>query len=235
MKQFPRVSPWTMRLAAFMLTVPFALALNSNQVTVTTTVYQDGSGMREIAAQAQEYFSDALPRWTRDVEAGGLWQRHWRSSSKAQSNLTVKRDFVTSNMNRVGGEDTLAIVGIFQEPLDIYTTYTWSEQVKLEYHYESNPDEARAGDHTIQYVVQMPGPITGATQQPATSGSQEISQSGRRVTFTFDASEPEHSVTVQSRRVRWEYLAIAAWVVLFIVGSIIRFVVRRRRTRPRRI
>lgn len=235
MKWPPRIRPLTMRVATFMLTVPFALALNTNQVTVTTKVYRDGSGMREVAAQAQRFFSDALPRWTRDVEAGAPWQRYSRSSSKAQSSLTVTRDFVTSNMDSAGGEDALAIVDVVQKPLSLYTTYTWSEQVKLEYHYDSNPDEARAGDHSMDYVVQMPGRITSATHQPSTSGSQRISQSGRQVTFTFDASESEHSVNVKARRIRWEYLAIAAWVVLFIVVRVVRFVIRRRRTRPKRI
>lgn len=235
MKWPPRIRPLTMRLAAFMLTVPFALALNTNQVTVTTKVYRDGSGMRKVAAQAQEYFSDALPRWTRDVEAGVPWQRYSRSTSKAQSSLSVTRDFVTSNMDRAGGQDALQIVDVFQKPLAIYTTYTWSERVKLEYHYESNPDEARAGDHTMDYVVQMPGTITSATHQPTTSGRQQVSQSGRQVTFTFDASESEHRVNVEARRVRWEYLAIAAWLLLFIIVSGVRFVIRRRRTRPKRI
>ncbi|MFP3904703.1 MAG: hypothetical protein ACLFWB_10725 [Armatimonadota bacterium] len=231
MKRSPIAALFSSPMVGLMLTIPFALALNSSRVQISTTIHRDGSGLRQVAAEAGEYYARDLPGWTRDAEAGKTWQRYSRSSSKTQSTVTVTRDFLSSNMNQVG--DTLTFVDVFQKPLDIYTTYTWTETVQLKYHYDTNPAEARAGEHEMQYAVTMPGVITDATCDPIAEGGQDIS--GNTVTFTLAADNPEHTITVHSRHIRWEYLAIAAWIVLFILVKIIGFIVQRRRTRPRRI
>ncbi len=231
MKRSPIAALLGSSMVGLMLTIPFALTLNSTRVQVATTIYRDGSGVRQISAEAGEYYAQDLPRWTRDVEAGQTWQRYDRSSSATQSTVTVTRDFLSSSMDRIG--DTLRIVDVFHKPLDVYTTYTWSETVKLEYHYETNPAEARAGDKEMEYAVTMPGAVTEARCNPVAEGGQEIA--GNTVTFTLAAENPEHTITVQSRQIRWEYLAIAAWIVLFILVKIIGFIVQRRRSRPKRI
>ncbi len=221
-----------------MLTVPFALILNSEKVVVTTQLYPDGTGLRQVSAEADtNIFRKPLDKWTRDVEAGGTWQKRWRHDSITKSTTTITRNFITGRMDRAAGGAVPEIVDVFQNPLAIYTTYAWAEQVKLKYHSEANPAEAKAGGHYLLYHVIMPGTVTGATSRALISGAvaREGSISGSHASLVLDASASEHTVTVTSRKLRWGYLAIVLYLALFVIyrgGSV---VLHRIRSRPKRI
>ena len=225
-------------LVCLMLTVPFALVLNSDKAVVTTQLYPDGTGLRQISAEADtNIFKKPLDKWTYDVEAGGNWQKCWQEDSVTKSTTTITRNFITGRMERVGDRAAPQIVDVFQKPLSIYTTYTWAEQVNLEYHSDTNPAEAKAGGHYLLYHVIMPGTVTSAAARALTAGgaAQNGRLSGSHATLMLDASASQHTVTVTSRKVRWGYLAIVLYVALFVIyhgGSI---VLRRIRSRPKRI
>ncbi len=220
-------------LVCFSLTVPFALVLNSARVTVTTQLYCDGTGLRQVSAEADSYFSKSLDKWVRDVEAGAKWQEGWREESKTKSTTTVTWNFIANHMQEIGQSGTPQIADVFQDPLSIYTTYTWSERVSLKYRYDTNQAEAKAGGHCLIYHVAMPGTITEAVSTPVTKGGGHTT--GRQVVFVLDASVPEYNVVVTARAVRWGYLVLVAYLALFIAYHLASFVVRRLRSRPKRI
>ena len=228
----------TRPLVYFMLTVPFALILNSDKAVVTTQLYPDGTGLRQVSAEADtNILKESLDKWTRDVEAGGKWQKRWQEDSVTKSTTTITRNFITGRMEQAGDGAAPQIVDVFQKPLSIYTTYTWTERVSLEYHSNTNPAEARAGGHYLLYHVIMPGSVTNAVSRALRAGgaAKDGRLLGSHATLTLDASASEHTVRVTSRKVRWGYLAIVLYVALFVIyhgGSI---VLRRIRSRPKRI
>ena len=220
-------------LVCFMLTVPFALLINSTRVVVTTQIFPDGTALRQVSGEADTYFRKSLNKWTYDVEAGGRWQKRWRDESTTRGTTTITRNFLSSRLHS-GGAAAPQILDVFEKPLSIYTAYTWSERITLKYHQNTNPAEAKAGGHYLTYYVILPGSVTEAR---CTTGSARgpAKTSGGRATFLLDASVPNHQITVISRSVRWGYLAVLAYVLLFILYKGIGAVTRYVRSRPRRI
>jgi len=228
----------TRPLVYFMLTVPFALILNSDKVVVTTQLYPDGTGLRQVSAEADtNIFKKPLDKWTYDVEAGGKWQERWQEDSVTKSTTTITRNFITGRMEQAGDGAAPQIVDVFQKPLSIYTTCTWAEQVTLKYHSNANPAEAKAGGHYLLYHVIMPGRVINAASRALTAGgaAQNGRLSGSHATLILDASASEYTVTVTSRKVRWGYLAIVLYVALFVIYHGGNIVLRRIRSRPKRI
>jgi hypothetical protein len=218
----------------FMITVPFALIINSTRVVVTTQVFPDGTVLRQVSGEADTYFHKSLNKWTYDVEAGGQWEKRWRDKSTTRGTTTITRNFLTSHLH--DGEATQApqILDVFQKPLSIYTTYTWSERITLEYHQSTNPAEARAGGHYLTYYVLMPGSVTEA-RCTTNSAHGPAKTSAGRATFLLDAGVPNHEIIVTSRNVRWGYLAILAYILLFVLDKGIGALTRYIRSRPKRI
>jgi len=216
-----------------MLIVPFALVINSAHVELTTQIYQDGSGLRQITAEADSYFKRNMDKWSSDVETEHNWQVVQREDSATKATSTITRNLLISGMDKIGTDGTPHIVDVFQKPLSIYTTYKWSERITFQYRYDTNSLEARAGGHYMDYTVRMPGVIMDATCNPMPKA--RVSTSGGEASFRLDASEPLHTVTVTSRRVRWEYLAIVAYIAAFIFYRIGKFTALRMRSRPKRI
>jgi hypothetical protein len=217
-----------------MLTVPFALILNSTRVVVTTQIFPDGTALRQVSGEADTYFYKSLNKWTFDVEAGGRWQKRWREESMTKGTTTITRNFLSSGLHNGGAAHAPQILDVFQKPLSIYTTYTWSEQITLKYHQRTNPAEAKAGGHYLTYYVILPGSVTAAR---CTTGSARgpAKTSAGRATFLLDASVPNHQITVTSRKGRWGYLAIMAYVLLFVIYKVTSAAMRYARTRPKRI
>ncbi len=217
----------------FVLTVPFALVVNSERVAVYTELYLDGSGLRQVSAEANSYFDQkTLNKWTDDVEAGDRWQIHWSSKSETKSTRTIGRNFISSRLMKPGNTDGSTIMDVVQRPLSFFTTYVWTEDVRLQYHSPTNAAEAKAGGHNLVYVVKMPGSILEASVSPA-SGIAQIA--GNTATFKIDAARPTHTVTITSRKFRWGYLILICYVLAYGIYQGSRFIIRRVKSRPKRI
>jgi hypothetical protein len=221
-------------VVGLMLTVPFALLINSSGVSVTTHFWQDGTVLRQVQATAPAYFRDeGLPKWTQDVDAGGHWQHSWRAESESDGTASMARNFIVSRLPGADGSG-LHIEDVFQNPLSIYTTYTFEETVDIHYHNAPNPVEADAGGHVLSYEVQMPGAIVDAGAQPRSkSGAPEID--GCKARLLLDASVAQHKITVVAKRIRWMYLVIVAYVLGFVLYKGIGFVRRNIKSKPKRI
>jgi hypothetical protein len=224
-------------LMCFLVTVPFALILNGEQAVFTTQIYSDGTGLRQIRAEAHSYFRDSLDDWTGDVEAGGKWQRRWQRDSTARSTTTISRNFISSQLQPSGSGSHLQIQDVAQNPMSLYTTYTWTEKVEIKHLSAANPEEARAGGHYLLYHAIMPGRISEAAARPSSGPGIPAPSTimGNGVVLMLDAAHPEHTVTITAHRFRWGPLAIVLYVALFVVYQIGGFALRRARSRPKRI
>lgn len=227
----------TSSLLCFMLTVPFALILNSEQTVLTTQVHLDGTMLRQVNAEANSYFKRDLNKWTADVEAGSSWQRRWQKDSSTRSTTTITRNFIGSYLQPSDSGAELRIEDLAQNPLSPYTTYSWTETVNIKHLSVANPAEARAGGHYLVYHVIMPGSITDAHARPSTGPAlaAPANIAGNQATVMLDAAYPEHTVTVTARRVRWGALAVVVYVTLFVLVQISGVAIRRAQSRPKRI
>lgn len=193
--------------------LPFALLANSSRVYLATTMERDGSVHRQITANASPYFNRQVPKWVADVKAGGHWDLQWVESTGTTYEYT--RDFRVSSLRGLGETASLVIKDVIDNPLSLYTTYSWTEEVSFDYLYESDPLSARATGTKLTYFLTLPGQVTEASVQPAGSGS--VQQDGSLATFTLEASEARHTLTATSRNLRWGYLLVVLYVLAFAI------------------
>ncbi len=151
--------------------IPFALLVNSSQVHMTLQVESDGSAHRLIAVDTSPYFRGDVARWVNDVQVGRSWDRTWRKDTG--TTFSYSRDYRTQALNRESRNADLAIVDVAQNPLSLFTTYTWREEVSFEYLYESDVQMAQAAEEQLIYEVVMPGTVTEATVQETKGASSE--------------------------------------------------------------
>lgn len=226
----PRLVAFARQSTLLLATIPFALLANSSSVSTTLTIERDGGALRQIVATASPYFRDQLPKWVNDVRAGYPWDRTWQESGA--SSYTYMRDYRTSNAE-YSDQGRLTIVDVLQNPLSIYTTYTWKETINFAHLYESDIPAAAAAGKELQYKVIMPGTVTDSAVQPSKGSS--ANNEGRAAVLTIPADEPSATVTVTSQKVRWGYLLIVIYVLAWIALEIVQVVGRQLRRRPRKI
>ncbi len=224
-----RLGQWTARVA-LLATIPFWLVSNSSQVAMNLKVERDGGALRQIVATANPELRRDLPTWVTKVQAGRPWDKAWQETGP--SAYTYMRDFRTQNAN-YGDQGQLTIVDVFQNPLSIFTTYTWKETVSFAYLYENDPVNAAAADMLLKYSVVMPGTVTDASVQPSKGSS--VTPEGNTAVFSLSAGEPTATITVTANRLRWGYLLVVLYVLGWIALEVVQLVGRTLRRRPRKI
>jgi len=220
-------------IIGLMLTLPYALVLNSADVAVSTRFWEDGTVRRQVRASASSYHRTALAKWTADVEAGAPWQHHWREIGKSDASVRFTRNFIVSRLP-AGQTRRLIVTDVFDDPLNVYSTYEFTETVSIRPLRDVDPAMAAAGGRMLSYSVQMPGSIVDAVVNPMSGrGAPDIE--GGIVRFALDPSVPEHQVTVVSKKVRWTYLIIILYVLGFVLYQGGRFIRRNLSSKPKRI
>lgn len=149
------------RARLLLTAVPFALLINSSQVHMSLEIQRDGTARRVIAAEVNPYYKGEIGKWVNDVQAGRSWDRTWKGDRG--TTYFYARDYNTQALNRDTLNGTLTIEDVFQNPLSIYTTYTWREEVAFSHLYPTDPGAASAAGKFLIYQVDMPGTVTGAT------------------------------------------------------------------------
>lgn len=210
-------------------TIPFALLANSSQVQMNVTVERDGGALRQIIAAANPYFKDQLPKYVNDVGAGGGWDRKWQRGDGTL--VTYARDFRIHDANFGGGR--LQIEDVLQNPLSLYTTYTWTEEVSFAYTSDADAAMASAGGKCLAYTLRMPGTVQEASTQP--SAGSKASTEGNSAEFVLSAASPKVTVTAVSTKTRWGYLLVVLYVLAWVALEIMRVLGRLARLRPRKI
>lgn len=226
----PRLAHFARR-GALLAILPFALLVNSQSVHMNLQVEKDGSGLRQIIADASPYFKNQLPKWVNDVKAEQGWDSEWRTDDG--TTFKYARDVRVPALDRPGGEAQLSIEDVFQNPLSLYTTYTWREEVSFAYLYPTDAAAAAGAGQKLTYRIAMPGTVTEATVQPAQD--TQVQTQGSYAALSLGASQSIYTVTVTSQRLRWGYLIIVAYVLAFAIYKTLAFIGHRLRMRPRKI
>jgi hypothetical protein len=229
--QRPARKTWRPAPLALLATLPFALLANSSRVYLATTVERDGSLRRQITVNASPYFDRQVPKWVADVNAGGKWDLQW--GKKTGTTYEHTRDFRLPTLRETGESVNLVIQDVISDPLSLYTTYNWTEEINFDYLYESDPAAAKAAGSKLIYYLTMPGQITEASVQPGGSGLAQYE--GSLATFTLGADAANYTVNATSQNLRWGYLLIVVYVVSFAVYQLTKNIRRLVAHKPRKI
>ncbi|MEN6302001.1 MAG: hypothetical protein ABFD96_04710 [Armatimonadia bacterium] len=222
------------RLLTLFTAIPFALMSNTWQVHMALRVENDGSALRQITADASPYFrssrsDEGLPKWVNDVQAGGQWDMEWRTDTP--TSFRYARDMRLPSVDRASDSGQLSIVDVVSNPLSLYTTYTWHEEVNFVYHSETDPSAAGATGKELIYRVEMPGTVTDASIEGGGSSETEANHA----VFKVSADTAEHAITVTAQRLRWGYLLLVLYIVAFIAYQVLTALGRAASRRPRKI
>ena len=154
----------------------------------------------------------------------------WQKSD--DSSFTYMRDFRTQNAN-YGEAGQLTITDVLQNPLSLYTTYTWKEKIDFSQLYATDAAAGEAAKLQLKYVVTMPGTVLESSAQPSKGGSAE--NQGGEATFALSAAEPSTTITVTSSKIRWGYLLVVVYVLGWIALEVFQLLGKLARRRPRKI
>ena len=211
---------------SLLITIPFVLLLNSDNVVVSTHMYGDKSGIRRVQATADSSMRDELLKWTREMGRG-----YYREPVQMSTDsVDVARSNQVNDLGKAEGV-TAGVVDIVQKPLSFVTTYTWEETVRVDF--LGNARERAAADVIVfEYRLMMPGEIRSA--QPA-----DAQVDGSRATWKLKPgdlnADDEITVSAEATALRWDVIVLLIYVGGYLVYRIIAFFVRRARLRPRKI
>jgi len=222
--------PTTHSSATSLLTVaaiPFLLLSSSQEAGIVTRVNPDGSGERLVYARSAvgrapdvaRYLTKAQPACeqggTRE-EAGGQQANQWRWVNPA-------------NLDTVG-EAEAKTLGVVHEPLSMYTKHTWQETVTIDRGDATDIEVQGQAMAQMTYIVRMPGSVT--------SHSPVGEVDGNKVTWTVLAKDCPKTFKAESRTFRWGYVALWAYVLLFLlvkIAAVVPRIVRMVPRKPRKI
>jgi hypothetical protein len=207
--------------------IPYLLLTVSQQAGVVTYVSTDGSGERMVYARAAtsrvteagRYLHEALPGSDaegRQADAEGNTALLWRDAQLANLGRTPDSECQTG--------------GIVQQPLSVFTRHTWKETVSFSRGDATDLEVQAQSEASVRYVVRMPGRIVSSS--PATSTEGNKAEWEVRV-----GAEPQ-TLAAESVTVRWGYLALWVYVLLFLGTKALAVaprVARRIRRKPRKI
>jgi hypothetical protein len=212
---------------SLLITIPFVLLLNSDNVVVSTHMYGDESGVRRVHATADSSMREELLKWT--GEMARTFNRE--PVHMSTDSVDVGRSTQINDLGAIEGVNATA-TDIVQKPLSITTTYTFEETIQVDF-LGNKREQAAADVITFEYRLAMPGTIQSA--QP--SGAEV---DGNTATWNLepeDLGEDTDEVTVSATAtaLRWDVIALLVYVGGYLLYRIIAFFVRRARLRPRKI
>lgn len=212
---------------SLLITIPFVLLLNSENVIVSTRMYGDQSGIRRVKALADSSMRDELLKWTREM-ARNFYREPVHTTTDS---VEVSRSNQVNDLGNLEGTEA-TVTDIVQEPLSFVTTYTWQETVKVDF--LGNKRERAAADVIVfEYRLTMPGTIE--TAQPAGARIDGNSVAWEIRPAELDPETDSITVSASARSVRWDVIALLVYIGGYLTYRIIAFFVRRARLRPRKI
>lgn len=207
--------------------IPYLLLTVSQQAGVVTYVSTDGSGERMVYARTATSRAPEAARYLREALPGSDAQA---SRAEAEGNRTLLwRDAQLANVASTP-EAECQTDGIIQRPFSIYTRYAWKETVSFSRGDATDLEVQAQPGASARYVVRMPGRIT--------STSPSTSTEGNKAEWEIQVGAAPQTLTAESVTVRWGYLALWAYVLLFLGTQALALaprVARRVRRKPRRI
>ncbi len=206
---------------SLLITIPFVLLLNSDQVVVTTRMYGDLSGVRRVQVSGDSSLREELVKWAGEMTRG------YHGDGVQMSTDSVKVYRSTQKHNLAAGHDVQAVAyDIVRRPLSFVTYYTWQETIKVDF-LGNERERAAAPVTQFEYRLTMPGTIE--------STSPAASVDGRHAVWSFTADKEEYEVKATAKAVRWDAIVFLVCLVGYPTYRFVAFLVRRARLRPRKI
>lgn len=204
-----------------LMTIPFVLLLNADRVIITTTMYGDVSGTREVRAAADASLRNEVAKWARDMTRG---YDHDGVETTAHS-VVVSRS--TQVHNLAAYQDVQAVAyDIVRRPFSLVTEYRWEEKIGIEF-LSNVREEAAAPVTTFEYRLIMPGELQSA--------SPPAQIDGRRASWTLTADQEEYVLSATATSLRWDIIILLVYVFGYVAYRLTAFLVRRAKLRPRKI
>lgn len=203
--------------------VPYLLLSTSQQAGVITHVFPDGSGERLVYARGTADRASELGKYLDRTLPGADWARTVREGS-AERVLAV-RSAQPANLATTP-EVEVKHLGIVNSPFSPFSVHTWTEKLTFDQGGATPVEVQGQGAAELKYIVRMPGTITQSTPP----GKVE----GNRVEWDVKVGPEPRTFTVQSRSVRWAYVALWLYVLAFVVVKSLVWVPRVARKLPRK-
>lgn len=209
-----------LRTSLFM-TIPFLLLFGSERVVITTTMYGDVSGTRQVRVMADPSLQNEVTKWMREMTPGF----HRDGIATTAHRVVVSRSTQVNDLSSC--EDVEAVAyDIVRRPFSFVTEYRWEERVAIEF--LSNEKEEAAAPFTVfEYRLMMPGEVQSAT--PAAQVD------GRRAIWELTAEEEEYTLSATATSLRWDLIILLIYVFGYVGYRLTAFLVRRAKLRPRKI
>ena len=190
--------------------IPYLLLSSSQQAGIVTHLYPDGSGERATYARTAAGRAPEVAGLLRDAMPRADLSRNVQEAEGKRS--LVWRDGQFADMNKVGEVETTS-PGIVQSPMSIYTVHTWKETLSFDRGDATDIEVEGMEQAEMAYIVRMPGTIT-TTSPPA-------QLEGNKAQWTVKVTDKPQTFTAESRSVRWSYIALLAYVLLFVVVKVL--------------
>jgi len=216
------------RGAHFLTALPFLLLYAADEVSISTRVEDDATGVRSIKVVAQPQAKTALDEGKITTLLPSSPMRRVRTREAADS-YRVTGNLRFTDPDVIGDLRVNRHVRLRPWPL-FETAYTFTDKITRTEFAERERDVAAAAKTEFTYSVTMPGEIDPNSVLPPGGIPQ-----GRTVTWKLKADKPTQDIAVTATRPDWPPMMFVALLILLGVLGLLRFLRRRERTTPRRI
>ena len=204
--------------------VPLLLLTQGEDVRLFTRVDLDGSGMRVAWASGSSDRLDDVRTRLREASAGFEGEKLQAEGGK----FTLTRSWSGNSLLALP-DAKLDTKDVVQDPLSLYTTYTWTETVKIYRDTATAAEKLGAQAAKLNYTLDMPGTVDQATVSP------QAMVTGGRIEWALSGDQEQYTLTATSKRLRWDVLLVCLYVLAVLAGGLVQFTARRARNRPKRI
>ncbi len=203
------------------MTIPFVLLLNADRVIITTTMYDDVSGVRQVRTAADSSLRREVTRWTRDVTRGFDTD----SIEETTHGVVVSRSTQVNDLSAYQDVNASA-TGILRRPFSFVTEYRWEESINIDF-LSNVKEEAAAPYTTFEYRLIMPGEVQTASPQGE--------MNGRTVRWVLTADQEDYTLSATATALRWDLIILVVYIVGYLGYRLTAFLIRRARLKPRKI
>jgi hypothetical protein len=208
--------------------VPFLLLYAADEVTISTRVEDDATGVRSVRVVAQPQAKAALDEGKITALLPHSPMRRVRIR-EATDSYRVTGDLRFTDADAIGDLRVERHVRLRPWPL-FETVYTYTDKLTRTEFAERERDVAAAPKTEFTYSVTMPGEIDPNSLLPPDGIPQ-----GSTVTWKLKADKATQDIAVTATRPDWPPMAFVALLIVLGILSLVRFLRRREQTTPRRI
>lgn len=216
---------------AYLTAIPFLLLYAAQEMTVSTRVEDDATGIRSVRIVSR---SDTKEYVRAFAERGKVRELLPETSLRRLASREVADSYrLTGDIRFVDGA-TLGDVKISRRwhlswPC-LQVAYTYTDRISRTEFSDTEREVAAAPKTELTYTVTMPGVVVKESVVPLGG-----TISGNTVSWKLKADKPTQDISVTAYRPDWAPTLFVALIILVAALSIARFMRYRERTTPQRI